>query len=97
MSDGNITLQELKDWAHSIKGTTLETRAQHKKFLFSLDDKGFYYTPESSGIRRRQKNSSIEKFLKRYNEQRYPNPGNYKDSSHHASYLLAVIDRYINS
>lgn len=97
MKNGYITLQELKQYSKSINQTTLETRARHNKFLFSVDDVGFHYIPESTGKPRIQENRYIERVIERYNEKRSLSPRDYNDLTVNASYLLAVIEKFINA
>ena len=67
MKTENINLQELKGYAESINGTTLETKARRNKFLFYVDDEGFHYIPESTKKPRIQENRYIGLVLERYN------------------------------
>lgn len=97
MKTGNINRQELKEYAKSINITTLETRSRHNKFLFFVDDKGFHYTPESTKKPRTQENRYMDLVLERFNEKRSLSPKDYNDLTMNASYLLAVIEKYINA
>jgi len=65
--------------------------------LFSVDDVGFHYIPESTGKARIQENRYIERVIERYNEKRSLSPGGYNDLTVNASYLLAVIEKFINA
>jgi len=70
----------------------LDTLYRPKPFLFEITPRGFVYTPES-GKPEVQDWKYVEKFLERFNETE-PNsfsPSDYKDISHCASYMLAII------
>jgi hypothetical protein len=97
MKDGNITRQELTECAKSITGTTLETGARHNKFLFYVVDEGFHYIPESTMKPRIQENRYIDRVIERYNERGTLSPRDYNDLTVNTSYLLAVIQQYINA
>lgn len=97
MKNENITRQELMEYAKSITRTTLETGARHSKFLFYVDDEGFHYIPESTKKPRIQENRYIDRVIERYNERRTLSPRDYNDLTVNASYLLAVIQKYINA
>jgi hypothetical protein len=97
MKAGDISIQELKGYAKSINGTTLETRAQHKRFHFMVDDKGFHYIPESTNKPRIQPNKFVDRVLQRFNGKRSLSPRDYQDLSKNSSYLLAIIEKYLNS
>lgn len=97
MKTGSITCQELKEFTTSINRTTLETRARHKKFFFYVDDEGFHYIPESTKKPRIQEDRYIDRVLERYNKIRSLSPRDYNDLTVNASYLLAVIEKYLNA
>ena len=65
-----VHLEVLKDFAETINHCELETNYTHKRFLFEIDNNGFYFTPASSHLPRLQGYSNIEKFLERYNEEK---------------------------
>lgn len=90
-----VTLEELTQFAHSISGSTLETRVRHCKFLFFVDDQGFHYTPESTGKARIQEEQYIERVLERFNSTGSLNPSDYQDITLNPSYIVAVIERFI--
>jgi hypothetical protein len=91
MKTGNISIHELKEYAKSIDGTTLETRARHNKFHFTVDDDGFHYIPESTNKPRIQETKYVDRVLQRFNEIRSLSPKDYTDLTMNASYLLAII------
>ena len=97
MKTGNISRQELKEYAESIDGAILETRARHHRFLFHVDDKGFYYTPSSTMKQRVQDNKYIDLVLQGFNNRRSLIPSDYHDLTMNASYLLIVIEKYMNA
>lgn len=97
MKTGNLNRQDLKEYAKSIDGATLETRARYHKFLFQVDDMGFYYTPLSTMKRRTQENKYIDLVIERFNNKRSLMPSHYHDLTMNASYLLAVIEKYLNA
>lgn len=97
MKIGEIALSELRAYAESIDGTTLETRSRHRKFTFTVNQSGFCYTPLSSQKPRLQSNNYIQKVLNQYNQDRSLSPSHYTNITVNASYLLSIIDRYLNS
>ena len=97
MKTGNISFHELKEYAQSLNRTTLETRARHNKFHFTVDDEAFHYIPESTNKPRSQENKYVDRVLQRFNEIRSLNPKDYIDLTVNASYLLTIIEKYINA
>ncbi len=94
MKTGAITREGLRAFASSLSHTTLETSIRHRRFFFYLNDHGFHYLPESSGIYRIQGYQYIDKVIERYNEIRSLNTKDYTDITRNASYLLVLIERY---
>ena len=66
MKSGEIALSELRAYAESMDGTTLETRLRHRKFTFAVNQSGFFYTPSSSQKPRLQSNKYIQKVLNQW-------------------------------
>lgn len=97
MRNGNINLQELKEYAKSLNGTTLETRTQHRKFQFYADNEGFHYKPLSTMKMRNQDDKYIDLVLERFNKKKSLRTSVYHDLTMNASYLLVVIEKYINA
>jgi hypothetical protein len=97
MKTGNISIYELREYAKSINRTTLETRTRHNKFHFTIDDKGFHYIPESTNKPRIQENKYVDRVLQRFNDIRSLSPKDYNDLTMNASYLLAIIEKFVNA
>jgi hypothetical protein len=92
-----IHLDSLKAYARTIDKRELFTKKQKKKFLFNIDEKGFYFTPFSTGLPRFEGYPNIARFLDRYNENKSLMPIDYQDINVNASYLLVMIENYLNT
>ena len=94
---GEITLQGLRTFARSLHGMELQTKARGMRFRFYVEDHGFTYVPMTTQEPRTQNNKNIEAVLERYKQgKKSLRPGDYADISVCASYLLVVIERYVN-
>src|SRR3989337_1125691 len=94
---GTVTLDKLRAYANTLDGQTLVTRVQSCPFTLRVTPKGLVYTPTSTGTPRLQRWRYIERILDRFNENRSLSPTTYKDISKNASYILAVLGKYIDS
>ncbi|HUT33278.1 MAG TPA: hypothetical protein VNE39_07355 [Planctomycetota bacterium] len=86
-----MTFEELLSYTRGLEGRVLRTLAQGAKFRVRVDKHRLVYTPESTGTERphtfKFANRVFEKFLKT----RSFRPGDYRDISKNASYMLALI------
>ncbi|NMB55406.1 MAG: hypothetical protein GYA15_11950 [Leptolinea sp.] len=96
MKMGNITLQGLKTFSKKMNRMMLQTGARHSKFLFFVDDFGFHYIPESTQKPRTHEDHYIERVIERFNQGGSLRPVDYSDITVNASYLLVIIEKYIN-
>jgi hypothetical protein len=90
-----IELDALRAFAKTLEGQTLTTRAQRKPFQVRVAKTGLEYTPASTGKPRPQGYRFVQRFLDRYAETGSLHPGDYHDISVNASYLTALIERFV--
>jgi hypothetical protein len=86
-----ISIAEFRRLAGVLDGKRLETGRRGRGFTVQVYDGGLEFTPESSGVARRQSWQRIERVLDRYNDVQSFNPGDYQDITHHSSYLIAIL------
>jgi hypothetical protein len=86
----DLLLDDIKRTASALDGQRLETLHRRKPFRLQVEDKGFRYTPES-GKSRLQQWKYIQNVLDRFNEIRSFSPGDYKNLTMNAAYLLVII------
>lgn len=92
-----IQVENLIAYARTIDGFELETKSQHLKFLFEIDDKGFCFTPIRTGMPRFESINTIKKILERYNSSNSLSPKDYLNITANSSYTLVIIKKYIDS
>jgi hypothetical protein len=70
----------------------------HRKMEFEVNSSlsGLIYVPKSTGKPRHHPWKFIERVVKRYSEIVSLHPGDYRDISANASYLLTLIDSFLN-
>jgi len=86
-----LELADIQEAATALDGETLLTLEHNKPFLFEVQDDGFVYTPASTGNAHPHTWKYVERFLERFNELNSFHPGEYKEMSHVASYILVII------
>lgn len=90
---------DIKDFLSFLKTLDRQSfRTLHRKLLFEVNvvPSGLYYTPKSSGTPRIQQWKFIERVALRFKETESLHPGDYQDITVNASYLLTLIDFYLN-
>jgi len=92
-----VTLDQLRVFAAGLDGRTLVTRFRDRRFSLRVAPEGFEYTPAISGAPRMQRWRTIERILARFNETHSFHPSDYKGITVHASYILSIVGRYLDS
>ena len=85
---------EFRDYCLSLKGETLHTEARNKPFSVEVDGSALWFVPLSSGKRRSAKPGKTEQVLSLLNKTGCNSPGSYQAITFHASYIVAVANRY---
>lgn len=96
MDSRHVNLDSFIEYAKKINDSELFTKKQNKKFLFEIGSTGFYYLPSSTKKQRFQRFIYVKRFIDRYNETRSLNPKDYQDISVNASYLLVIIQNFLD-
>jgi hypothetical protein len=92
-----IDVTSLRDFARTLEGKPLTTRARGCTFHVQVIDGGLVYTPESSGKPRPQQDRDIERVLERFRETASFRNVDYTDLTVSASYLLAIVGMFLHS
>jgi len=91
-----IDYDSLKSFVKTLEGQSLKTSVKKREFYVRLTEKGFEYTPKSTNKPRLQPTKFIERFLDHFYKTESFQVKNYTDISRNASYLLVLIERYLN-
>jgi hypothetical protein len=92
-----VHLHDLKAYARSLAGQTLETMTQRKQFTVDVSATGFTFTPASTAKPRTRSDRKVQRVLERYHEQRSLRPMDYQDMTVNASYILTILQRYLDA
>ncbi len=91
-----IDYNSLKYFVKTLEGQPLKTGVKKREFYVRLTEKGFEYIPKSTNKPRLQPIKFIEQFLDHFHKTESFQVKNYTDISRNASYLLVLIERYLN-
>lgn len=91
-----IDADDLIAFAKTLEGQTLETLSRKSQFTVLVTRVGMDYTPTSSGKARQQYYKVIKKICDKFSETSSFAGSEYKNFTANSSYVLALIDRYIN-
>lgn len=89
-----VTAEELIGFARTIEGTLITTSSGSSTFGVKVTDKGMEYTPTSTGKTRKQTYDYIKRICDQYSETQSLRKSEYGFTAH-ATYALALINRYI--
>ncbi len=90
---------DLRDFMRFVRTQdrqTLKTLAREKPFDVRVVRGGLEYTPHSTGKARFQEDRFIQRVAERFVDLKSFQPGDYQDISVNASYVLALIRRYLD-
>ncbi len=87
----NISLSQLRAFAQECEGKTLSTSTRRKNFTVRVTNRGFEFTPLSSGKVRLHDFARAEQVINHFNNTRSLQPGEYLLITHNASYMLTLI------
>lgn len=90
-----VDADDLIAFAKTLEGKTLETLTRKSEFTVLVTDVGMDYTPLSTGKTRHQYYKVIKKICDRFSETGSFSGQDYKSFTRNASYVLALISRYI--
>jgi hypothetical protein len=90
-----VQMDALCAFTKTLEGQTLVTRAQEKPFQVRVAKRGLEYVPASTGKPRLQGYRFVQRFLDRHAETGSLHPSDYHDISVNASYLTALIERFV--
>lgn len=86
-----MTLERFRSVAVSIDGRELQIIRQRRRFRIDIAQSGLMITPTSSGKHRSLPWSVVARVLERLNETGSFAPGDYRDQTFDASYVLAIL------
>jgi hypothetical protein len=82
-------------FARTLSGETLATAQRGARFTIQVAGDGLTVTPASSGAARPITQAELERVLDQFAASGSFAPGNYLQVSVNSSYLLTIIQRYI--
>ena len=85
-----IQLDQLVAFARTLDGQVLQTFAQSKPFTVKVEEKGFVYTPATTGRARLQRFPRIQLYLDEYAQSGSLEAGAYHGGSNQ-SYILTLL------
>jgi hypothetical protein len=85
-----IQLDRLVAFVRTLEGQDLQTFVQNKPFTVRVEEKGFVYTPASTGRPRLQRFPRIQLYLDEYTQSGSFDPGAYHGGSNQ-SYILTLL------
>jgi hypothetical protein len=91
-----VDADELIAYARTLEGQILSTRTGKATFTVEVTDVGMDYTPTSSGKTRHQYYKVIKQICEKFSETQSFSGRDYKSFTANASYVLALIDKYLN-
>ena len=91
------TVAELLAFAARLEREQLPTLAGRASFSLRVVAAGIEFVPESTGKPRLVTREMVRRVLDEYRASRSLSPGHYQSITFHASYLLAIIDRFNRS
>jgi hypothetical protein len=91
----NVTPTDLLRFASGLEGARLTTTARRAGFEVHVVPAGLEITPESTRKPRLVSRDTVQMVLNEYERTRSTRPGKYQHITFDASYLLALVDRYI--
>lgn len=90
-----FNIKDFLSFVNTIRGQKFRTLYRNLEFEVNTSITGLIYTPASTGIPRNHSRKFIERVAKRFSEIESFHPGDYKDISVNASYLLTLINFYL--
>ena len=90
------TAKELLQFASTLEGETMATRARQAAFSICVVPEGLEITPASSGTPRVVRKEKIQSVLDEYARSGSIRPTDYLTVTFDSSYLLALISLYID-
>lgn len=91
----DFSADELIRYASKLEGQRLTTAGGRATFAVHVSLRGLEVTPESSAIPRIVTRETIQLVIEQYNRSRSLLPGQYQSITFDASYLLSIIDHYL--
>lgn len=92
----SIDVTSLRAFAQTLEGKLLTTRARACVFQVQVTRDRLIFTPRSTGKPRPQFDRDTEAVLTRFRADGSLRPGDYHDLTVNASYLLAILEKYVN-
>jgi hypothetical protein len=90
-----VTADDLIVFARTLEGQLITTMSRKATFRVEVTDKGMEYIPTSSGKPRKQTYSYIKRICDHFSDTQSFRKSDYGFTAH-ASYALALIEKYIN-
>jgi hypothetical protein len=91
-----INLYSFRAFAKTLEGIIVETQKQRRKFTVQVIPGALIFTPQSTGKPRALPDRWVEHFLVAFAEVESFQTVNYQHIAVNASYLLAIIARYLH-
>lgn len=92
-----ISLEQFRRAIQQLDGQRIETQHRRQGFVVRIFEEGPEYIPESSGEPRPDTWNSIQRVLERFNATGSVSPKDYHDLTYHSSYILAILNRLVDS
>lgn len=92
----NVEVDDLIRYSRGLDGQVLKTLWRKKEFSLHVTEKGLEYTPLISGITRKHNRKWLKRVCDEFNRIHSFHPGDYAHISANASYVLTLIDHYLN-
>ncbi len=90
-----VSADDLIAFAKTLEGQTLQTLKKGSEFKVVVTEVGMDYTPLSTGNTRHQYYNVIKKICDHFSETNSFSGKDYKSFTANSSYVLAIINKYI--
>jgi hypothetical protein len=91
-----LDLPSFRAFTKTLEGIIIETQKQRRKFTVQVIAGALIFTPQSTGKPRVLPDRWVEHFLAAFAEVESFKPADYQQIAVNASYLLAIIARYLH-
>ncbi len=92
-----VSPEKLLNFAKTLEGQELQTLHHKKAFTVEVEGDHFYFFPKSTRVRRLHDGKYLQAVCDKFSEKKSYHPSDYGDLTYNASYILAIIRRYVDS
>jgi hypothetical protein len=97
MVNKKITIISLSEFVNNRTSKVFETITNRKKFSVEILEDRWFYTPASTGQKRKHTHQFLQRVIDRFEETKSYSSSAYRDITVNASYTLAVIKAYLEN